>query len=280
LRCSRPAAVRSAARSFCTAYRPLARAALIAILGASLALGGCKALRHHEDTNVSPELLYARAAKALHDGSYQVAIKDYEALTARYPFSDAARQSRIDLIYAYYRQHEKESAIDAADTFIRENPTHPRIDYAYYIKGLVYFERDRNFLDRWFGVDLSARPPQDLRKSFDALSRVVTQYPQSEYAADARERMVYLRNRLADYEIHVARYYVRRGAWVAAVDRARYVLETYDGAPATRDALEIMVESYQKLGMADLAADSGRVLAANFPATAARASSKHWWKFW
>jgi len=275
---SRPAPTGTAARaSRCSS---LGRAALIALLGVTLSLGACKALRHKEDTSATPEVFYARAQKALHEGSYAVAIKTYEALTAKFPFSDAARQSRIDLIYAYYKQREKESAVDAADTFIRENPTHPRIDYAYYIKGLVYFEKDPNFLERWGGVDMSERPPQDLRKSFDAFARVVSQYPHSDYAADARQRMVYLRNRLADYEIHVARYYLRRGAWVAAIDRSRYVIETYDGAPATREALEIIIAAYQKLGMPDLAADTGKVLATNFPATAASINRKHWWRIW
>lgn len=260
--------------------RALGRATLLALLGAALLVGGCKALRHKDTQNVSPEAAYTRAAKLMHDGAYGAAIKQFEALTARYPFSDAARQGRIDLIYAYYRQHEKESAVDAADTFIRENPTHPRIDYAYYVKGLVYFERDPNFLERWFKVDLSQRPPQDLRKSYDAFSRVVTQYPQSDYAADARQRMVYLRNRLADYEIHVARYYMRRGAYVAAIARARFLMENYDGAPSTRDALEITVEAYRRLGMADMADDAGKVLAANFPDERARAEAKRWWHIW
>jgi len=230
---------------------------LLVLLAATLALGGCKHFRHKDDLNASPEVFYSKASKAMREGSYGIAVKGYEALAARYPFSDAARQSRLDIIYAYYRAHEKESAVDAADSFIRENPTHPRIDYAYYVKGLVYFERDPNFLERWFKVD-----------------------PQRDYAADARQRMVYLRNRLADYEIHVARYYMRRGAWVAAIERARYLMENYDGAPSTREALEITVAGYQKLGMTDLAGDASRMLAANFPGDTVRADRKHWWHVW
>ena len=257
---------------------PSLRAALVGLLLALFALGGCSSWGKKKDENVSPEALYDRATKLVTEGSYEPAIKSYEALTARYPFSDSARQARLDLIYAYYRAHEKESAIDAADTFIRENPTHARIDYAYYMKGLVYFERSPNFLERWFKVDLSMRPPQDARKSFDAFARVASQYPNSEYAADARQRMVYLRNRLAEYEIHVADYYVRRGAYVAALDRTRYVIETYDGSPSTRRALEIMVECYRKLDLPGLAADSEKVLAANFPASEQRLKKKHWWQ--
>ncbi len=253
--------------------------ALLGVLAAGLLLGGCSSWGKKEDSNASPEAMYRQATKFADEGSYQAAVKVYENLAARFPFSDPARQSRLDLIYAYYKLHEKESAVDAADTFIRENPTHPRIDYAYYMKGLVYFERDPNFLERWFNVDISARPPSDQRKSFDAFTRVVTQYPNSGYAADAHQRMVYLRNRLADYEIHVARYYVRRGAWVGALARARNVLETYDGAPATREALSISVDCYRKLGMNDLADDTAKVLAAN-SGDAARADGvkkRHWW---
>ena len=248
---------------------------------AALVLAGCGTTRGKEDPG-NPDTVYRRASDSMANGDFNTAIKVFENLNARFPFSDAARQSRLDLMYAYYRQHEKESAVDAADTFIRENPTHPRIDYAYYIKGLVYFERTPNVLERRFDVDMSRRPPQDIRKSFDAFARVVTQYPHSEYAPDARQRMLYLRNRLAEYEVNVAHYYMRRGAWVAALDRSRNVIENYDGAPATRDALEINVAAYQRLGLPELAADSQKVLESNFPqdAGARKASREHWWKFW
>jgi outer membrane protein assembly factor BamD len=258
------------------------RWALVALAVLSLSLGGCKAFRHKEDPNVSPESLYQKAATYMKDGAYGPAIKSFEALEARYPFSDPARQSRLDIIYAYYKIHDKDATVDAADTFIRENPTHPRIDYAYYVKGLVYFERAPNFLERWFSVDLSERPPQDTRKSFDAFLRVVTQYPNSEYAADARQRMIYLRNRLAEYEMHVAKYYVRRGSYVAALDRARYVIETYDGSPSAHDALEVTLECYQKLGMTQLATDTGKLLTANYPngRSVDSIGRKPWWKVW
>jgi outer membrane protein assembly factor BamD len=249
----------------------------VALLG-----GGCKSFRHRDEANMSPESMFQVAHKYLDEGSYGAAVKALEGLTARYPFSEPAKQARIDLIYAYYKQHEKESAIDAADSFIRENPTHPRLDYAYYMKGLVYFERDLNFLERWMKVDISERPPQDLNKSLEAFQQVVTRYPQSQYAADAHQRMIYIRNRLADYNIHVARYYVKRGAWVAALARAREVIESYEGAPRTRDALEISVLCYDQLGMKDLAADTRKVLAGNFPNGAADGGlpeqKKHWWK--
>ena len=256
------------------------RALLLGTVLASAIVSGCFNTREEQVAMGSPDALYQRASESLEGGNYEGAIRVYEALEARFPFSDAARQSRLDLMYAYYRQGKKEEAIDAADTFIRENPTHPRIDYAYYIKGLVHFERDPNFLERWFDVDLTERPPQDARESFDAFARVVTQFPRSEYAPDSRQRMIYLRNRLAEYEINVADYYLRRGAWVAAAARGRYVIENYDGAPAVRDALEIMIEAYRQLGLEDLATQSASVLAANFPERAKQLESKPWWKLW
>ncbi|MCZ8130622.1 MAG: outer membrane protein assembly factor BamD [Steroidobacteraceae bacterium] len=253
---------------------------MLAVVLASATVAGCFNTRDEQMGMGSPDVLYQRASEALAGGNYEGAIRVYEALEARFPFSDGARQARLDLMYAYYRQGKKEEAVDAADTFIRENPTHPRIDYAYYVKGLVYFERDPNFLERWFDVDLTERPPQDARQSFDAFARVVTQFPRSEYAPDSRQRMIYLRNRLAEYEINVADYYLRRGAWVAAAARGRYVIENYDGAPAVRDALEIMVESYRQLGLEDLASQSASVLAANFPERARQLEDKPWWRFW
>ncbi len=260
------------------------RLVAIVVSAAILSLAAGCSLFHHkkDDYMASPEVAYERANKLLKDGSYMGAIRTYETLTARFPFSDPARQSRLDLIYAYYRQGEKESAVDAADSFIRENPTHPRIDYAYYMKGLIYFERSRNFLERWFDVDLAKRPPQDARKSFDAFARVVSQYPHSDYAPESRQRMIHIRNRLAEYEVNVGRYYIKRGAYVAALARARYEIENYDGAPATKAALAMTVECYQKLGINDLAEDTAKVLAGNFAndTVASQTQVHRWWHFW
>ncbi|MFM7625532.1 MAG: outer membrane protein assembly factor BamD, partial [Gammaproteobacteria bacterium] len=208
--------------------------------------------------------LYERARGNLESQDFDTAIRVYEALVARYPFAPEARQSRLDLIYAYYKGREAESAIDQAETFIRENPTHPQLAYAWYIKGLVDFEREANFIERWFRVDLDARPPQNTRRAFESLRRVVQDYPRSEYAPDARRRMIHLRNRLADYEVLVAHYYVKREAWVAAARRARGVLEQYDGAPAVQEALEIMILSYERLEMTELAASTREVYALNY----------------
>jgi outer membrane protein assembly factor BamD len=254
---------------------------LPALLG--LTLSGCKSRDGAEGPMTDPQVVYERAHKALLQGDFPLAIRIYEALMARYPFAAETRQSRLDVIYAYYRAGESESAIDAADTFIRENPTHPRIDYAWYLKGLTDFERLPNFMERWFRVDLNQRPPTQARRSFAAFLTVVEQYPNSEYAHDARRRMVYLRNRLADYEIAVARYYIGRGAYVAAAQRAKVAIEEFDGAPAVRTALEIMIECYDKMELTELAAQTRTMYRANYEGEAGErkiAPKKKWWKPW
>ncbi|HEY1726466.1 MAG TPA: outer membrane protein assembly factor BamD [Steroidobacteraceae bacterium] len=250
-------------------------------LAALTLLSGCH-LQAKKLRNANAETLYANAHKALNNNDFEYAIKQYEALTARFPFTNQARQARLDLIYAYYRKGEKETAIDAADQFLRENPTHPRVDYAWYMKGMIYFERTPWAVERFFGVDMAKRPPTDLQKSITAFSTVVTQYPQSEYAPDALRRMTYLRNRLAEYEINVARYYVRRGAYIAAARRAEGVVEQYDGAPSEREALAIMLECYRRLGYTELAANVERVYQTNYPAGSEKTpgKGKHWWQVW
>jgi outer membrane protein assembly factor BamD len=258
------------------------RGGAIALCMVLLAVAGCRT--HRDDlTKSSPEVLYKKARTSLNSYDYNTAIKAYEALTARYPFTDQARQARLDLIYAYYRAGETESATDAADTFVRENPTHPRVDYAWYIKGLVDFERTPNALERLFHADLTQRPPTTARKAFTAFRTVVEQYPKSEYAHDSLQRMVYLRNRLADYEVHVARYYMKRGAYVAAAQRAKGEIEQYDGAPATQDALAILIEAYDRLNLPVLADQSREVYKTNYTGevkTATAEVKRHWWRLW
>jgi outer membrane protein assembly factor BamD len=258
------------------------RGTVIALCMAVFVLGGC-AHKNRQLQQSSPEVLYKKAKKSLDSYDYGTSIKTYEQLTARFPFTDQARQARLDLIYAYYRAGEKESATDAADTFIRENPTHPRVDYAYYIKGLVDFERTPNAIEKLFRVDLTERPPSTARKSFAAFRTIVEQYPKSEYASDALKRMIYLRNRLADYEVHVARYYMKRGAYVAAVQRAKGCVEQYDGAPAVHDAVAILVEGYERLNLQPLAQKAKEVYRANYNGDVHDAQAeikRHWWQFW
>ena len=259
------------------------RGSLVALCVVLLAVSGSGCRTHREDKKVTPEALYKKAHKALESYDFNGAIKSYEQLTARFPFTDEARQARLDLIYAYYRAGEGESATDAADTFIRENPTHPRVDYAWYIKGLVDFERTPNAIEHLFHADLSKRPPSTARKAFAAFKTVVEQYPKSEYAHDSLQRMVYLRDRLASYEVHVARYYFKRGAYVAAAQRARGAIEQYDGSPAVQEALDTLTQCYDHLQLEALATQSREVYAANYAGdgrTLQADAKKSWWRFW
>lgn len=250
----------------------------MALLCCVVAVSACKTGR--DDTMGAPEQLYSRAESMMRSGDYRNAVRLYEALEARYPFTDQARQARLDIMYAYYKSRQPESAIDAADTFMRENPTHPRVDYAWYIKGLVDFERMPNILERWFRADLTARPPQDARRSFQSFQTLVERYPTSEFAHDSRQRMIFLRNRLADYEVHVADYYLRRRAYVAALNRAKFCIENYDGAPAVREAMDVMVSSYEGLGLEDLAEQARAVYAINYPDGRMVRDAKRWYQFW
>lgn len=266
--------------------RALRSAGPLAVLFTSLAallLAGCKTREGRDGPMSDPQVVYERGHRALVQADYPLAIRIYEALIARYPFAAETRQSRLDVIYAYYKAGESDSAIDAADTFIRENPTHPRVDYAWYLKGLTDFERLPNFLERWFHVDLDQRPPTQARRSFAAFQTVVEQYPNSEYAHDARRRMVYLRNRLADYEIAVARYYIGRGAYVAAAQRAKACIEEFDGAPAVREALEILILSYDRMELKELANKTRQMYRANYDAEASEKAvspKRKWYKLW
>jgi outer membrane protein assembly factor BamD len=259
---------------------------LIPLCALMLVASGCAGDRTKAQqqrlARLTPEKLYERGQKSLRASDYEDAVRVYEALAARYPFTPQSRQARLDIIYAYFRMGEKESAKDAADTFIRENPTHPRIDYAWYLKGLIDFERTPYAVERWLSVDLDARPPQTARDGFTSLRTVVTRFPKSIYAADARRRMIYLRNRLANYEMLIAEHYIQRGAWVAAAQRARQTIEQYDGAPAVKDALRVLMLSYRKLDYKDLAENTEKVFRENFPdeSTEFAHAGAPWWKFW
>ena len=257
---------------------------LVAVMGI-LVLGGCASNRDATQQRLSrygPDSLYDQGRRALRASDWGEAVSIFEALNARYPFTPHARQGRIDVVYAYYKLGEKESGRDAADTFIRENPAGQRIDYVYYLRGLIDFERMPGLAHRIFDVDLAERVPQTARDSFEAFKTVITEYPKSPYVHDARRRMVYLRNRLADYELRVADHYLQRGAWVAAAQRAHQTVEQYDGAPAVKEALRIMIHCYRKLDYTDLVANTERVFEANFPgeSTGLTRTHKAWWKIW
>jgi outer membrane protein assembly factor BamD len=263
--------------------RPLLTALVLIVAGASLV--GCNGWwgKDDKDQAGAPDEIYSQAAKDLKSGNYKGATEKLELLEARYPFSNAAKQGQLDLIYAYYKNYELESAVDQADQFIRENPAHPRVDYAYYLRGLIYFESGANWLERVFNADVTQRPPSEARKSLQAFQLLLERYPKSPYAADARQRVVYLRNRLADYELAVARYYMKRGAYVGAVNRARALIEVYDGSPAAIEALGIMSAGYRELGIEDLAVIADDVRRKNAPLSdpnEGKVPNKRWWRFW
>jgi len=240
--------------------RPMKTIVLLALATAALAACG----RGDVVQNAGPELLYQRGQDMLQGGNYQGAVAYFQQLEASYPFSNYTRQAQLDIIYAYYKAGLREEAIAAAEEFERENPTHPRVDYTLYMRGLIYFDEGPNILERLFRVDTTARPPKDSERAFQMFQELLRRFPDSEYAEDAYQRMVFLRNRLARYENHVARYWLQREAYVAAINRAKYALETYPGAPELEDSLKIMIEAYRRLGMHDLAADAERVLERSF----------------
>ena len=223
-----------------------------------LTLGGCG--KRNDVIQGGADTLYERATNSMNNGNYRNAIAYFEQLEARYPFSNVTKQAQLDLVYVYYKNGSLEQTVDAADNFVRENPTHPRVDYCLYMKGLSYFDKGGNILEKLFRVDMTERPPRDTQKSFNAFQELLRRFPDSEYAPDARKRMVYSRNRLALYENHVAEFYIRRQAYVAAINRAKFAVENYPGAPTVSDSVRIMAEAYRKLGMDDLAEDAERVL--------------------
>ena len=256
--------------------------AVFGLIATSLAMSGCKGGGDVGPVD-PPDKLYDQAAQDLRSNTFRGAIQKLEALESHYPFSNGAKQGQLDLMFAYYRNKEAESAIDQADQFIRENPTHPRVDYAYYIRGLVYFDVGAGWLEETLHADVEKRPPHESRKALQSFQILLQQYPKSPYAADARQRAIFLRNRLADYELAVARYYMKREAYVAAVNRARAVIENYDGSPAAIEALGIMSAGYRKLGIDELAKVADDVRMANVPASdpdEGKARDRPWWRIW
>jgi len=235
------------------------------ILSLALWLTSCSWLKSQEDVTKdwSASKIYAEAAQELDSGNYQTAVEYYEKLEARYPFGRYAMQSQLDVAYAYYKAEEPEQALAAADRFIKLYPENPYVDYAYYLKGIINYNRSVGFLDRYIPTDPSQRDPGSALDSFQDFGELVRRFPDSKYAPDARQRMVFLRNNLAKNEVHVARYYMKRGAYVAAANRASYVIQRFQRTSAVEDALEVMIDAYTRLGEKKLAADAERVLTLN-----------------
>lgn len=232
-----------------------------------LSLSACATLQDEKDEarGWSAQKLENEANLALKKGEYEKAIRYYEVLESRYPLGRIAQQAQLNMLYAYYQNDEPESALLAADRFIKLYPRHPYIDYAYYMKGVISFNQNFGPVERFFPIDLTERDQVGAKRAFKAFGELVERFPNSPYSQDAIQRMQYLRNGLANYELNVADYYMRRGAYVAAANRAQYTLEHYDGAPAVPQALVILVEAYQAMQLADLARDALRVLKLSYP---------------
>ncbi len=257
-----------------------------ALLAATLALGGCGVFSETKDETAgwSAQKLYSEAKDNLNSGNYASAVKMFETLESRYPFGRYAQQAQLEIAYAYYKDNEPISAIAACDRFIKLHPNHPNVDYAYYLKGLANFNDDLGVLGNLVEQDMSERDPRAAREAFLSFKELITRFPDSKYADDARSRMKYLVNALASNEVHVARYYFKRKAYVAAANRAKEVLKTYPDAPALEEALAILVASYDKMELPALRDDAQRVLTLNFPASkyaqGVSIADKAWYRFW
>lgn len=241
---------------------PLLRAsALFALI---LALGACSDAEE-EFGDTDEQQIYDIGVRSVEVGNWPRAIAAFQQIEAAFPFGRYAAQSQLELIYAYYKNGEAEAARAAADRFIRLYPDNPNIDYVYYMKGMAFYSEDGRILGRWLPTDPAKRDPGKARESFADFAQLLQLFPNSEYAADARARMVYLRNLLAQYEIYVSEFYIERQAYLAALTRARYIVENYQGAPQVPRAFEIVTEMYLRMGLNDLADQTLAVLKQNYP---------------
>lgn len=238
--------------------------ALALMLFVALAVG-CGASTEEKAETLDAKDLYEQGKVSMKAGQYDSAVKYFKRLQARFPFGPYTSQGLIELAYAHWKNHEPEEAIAVTDRFIREHPTHQHVDYAYYLKGLINFRRDMGITERLMPHERTTRDQTHARQAFLAFQELITRYPDSEYADDARQRMLHLRNNMAQHELNIANYYLRREAYVAAINRAKKIVETYDETPAAPDALVIMIKGYQGLRMNELATDARRVLEHNYP---------------
>ena len=239
---------------------------------------------YDETRTWSVQKLYAEARSELSDRNWENAIKHYERIESRYPFGRFAQQAQIEVAYAHWKNEDSASALSAIDRFVKQHPNHPSADYMYFLRGLINFNDDLGILGFFSGQDMSERDPKAAAEAFGAFKELVVRYPESKYAPDAIQRMNYLVNALASHEIHVARYYLKRKAYVAAANRAQYAMKTYPGAPANEEGLVVMVKAYDALGMTTLRDDAERVLNRNFPDSiylrGGPKSDAPWWQIW
>jgi outer membrane protein assembly factor BamD len=241
---------------------------LLVLLFSAFLLQGCgkdDAVKEVEVTKLTALEMYLAAKRALDAGVWSTAADKYKALRSHYPFGHYTEQGYLELAYALYKLYQMEQAVTTVDRFIKNYPAHKNLDYAYYLKGLIYFDSDRGFMQRINPDSTADRNQDNIRNAFTAFKNFIDRYPESQYAPDARKRMVYLKNQLAAYEVQVGSYYLRRGAPIAAVNRAKFVLESFQDTPSVGNALALMVESYKKMEEPQLAEQSKQMLATNYP---------------
>jgi outer membrane protein assembly factor BamD len=258
------------------------------LLVAALTLAGCDWLRTAQEDETlgwSAQRLYGEAKDAMSSSDWQKAVKYLEKLEARYPYGRFAQQAQLEVAYAQWKDNERATALASADRFIKLYPNHPNVDYAYYLKGLINFNEQIGMLSFLANPDMTDRDPKASREAFDSFKEVVTRFPDSKYTEDAAARMRYLVNSLASHEVHVSRYYMKRGAYIAAANRAQFAIQNYPQAPAVEEAVFVLVKAYDALGMNDLRDAADRVMRTNFPDSRylkAGGGRKDipWWRIW
>ena len=260
---------------------------LVALVAALLiaAAPGCSSIQADETTGWSAQRLYGEAKDAMASKEWAKAIKYLEKLEARFPYGRFAQQAQLEVAYAHWKDGERASALAAADRFVKLYPNHPNVDYAYYLKGLINFNELSGILTWLTSPDMTDRDPKASREAFEAFKEVVTRFPNSKYAPDSAARMRYLVNALASYEVHVARYYMKRTAYIAAANRAQYAVQNYPQSPAVEEAFFILIRAYDELGMTELRDSAERVMRKNFPNSAyytpgGPRRSAPWWRIW
>lgn len=258
----------------------------LAALALVLVLGGCGLIKDktEERKDWTAAEFYKAAKEEFDNRNWEAAIKLYEQLESKFPFGRFAQQAQLEIAYAYYKQGETAQAMSSIDKFIKTHPNHANIDYALYLKALVNFKEDLGPLTRFARQDLADRDPKSARESFESFKELVNRFPDSRYASDARDRMAYLIEALARHEINVARYYLARRAYLAAANRAQDAIARFPTSPIQREALDVMIEAYDRMGMHDLRDDARKVLAKNYPAERmaqqGQNRAKPWWKIW
>ncbi|HZX28667.1 MAG TPA: outer membrane protein assembly factor BamD [Telluria sp.] len=257
------------------------------VVAASVLLGlsACSLLPNKEDDtkNWTAEKLYSEARNEMDGGHYDAAIKLFEKLESSYPFGTYAAQAQMEIAYAHYKSQDQAEALAAVERFIKLHPNHPQVDYMYYLRGLINFNDQIGLFTVIYEQDPTERDPKATREAFIAFKALVDKFPNSKYAPDSIARMKYLVNAMASYEVHVANYYYRRGAYLAALNRAQDAVKDYQDAPAIEQALFIMIRCYDKMGMFDLRDDTQRVFTRNFPNSRflkPAVVDKPWWKVW